>query len=499
MKKIVFIFILLSVNISFAQNRYEPYDTDYRQENTSEYDDLINQQDQQNQQVPVTPQDSYQQQSSQDQRYQQYQQTTQPQQTEPSVSQSDFMKYQQQTESLATDITRLKEAVQLLKTAQSNEISQLKDDITTNDKARKQQISQLKDDIQLLTKRIGEFLKTTDKSAIEPKTIIQPNSTRNEADNESKHTPGWQKYIPQVGNQLDLSLLILNLILTGMGILIAVLIIFNILSFFKFRKINRYIRKARSDAHIIQTLQKKAFDDKNKSRPDDIPIKPDKDLSLAQRRKLDEFVLKVTLNEMLGNELTAEDYIAVAKNYYFKEMISDALEFVDKGLKKNPKLAKAWVFKGFLYWHGKMYDEAIRTYDKALKLNPKDPEAWCNKGNSLSDLKKYKEALSAFDRAIKINPQFGEAWYNKGNVFFEMQKYGEAVEAWDRAIKINPFSEDAWYNKSCAYAVLNDRINTLECLREAVRINPDNAKSALEDPDFKWLREDDEFCKIVKI
>jgi len=488
MKKFVFVFMMLSATISYAQDQYEPYDRDYQredtQDNTSDYDDLIQPSDRQ--QVPAAlPEDSA-------------LQGTQAQQPVPqNLRQADIEQYRMQVESLATELNNLKEAVQILKTAQSAEISQIKDDIQSTESARKKQISGLKEEIQSLTARIGELINKTEIQAKKTVKTGAPLPAPVEADNEHKAKTAWKQYLPEFENQLDLSLLILNLILTGMGILIAVLILFNIFSFFKFKKINKYIRKSRNDAHVIRKLQEKAQDDKNKSRPDDIPIRQDKELSPTQRRRLDEFVMKVNLNEMLGNELSAEDYIAVAKYYYFREMMSDALEYLDKGLKKNPKLAKAWVLKGFLFWQGKMYDEALKAYDKAIRLNPRDGEAWCNKGNTLSDLNKHKDALAAFDKALKINPKFAEAWYNKGNVYFEMKKYGEAVEAWDKAIQINPASEDAWYNKSCAYAVLNDRINTLECLREAVRINPANAKSALEDEDFRWLRDDSEFRKIV--
>lgn len=51
------------------------------------------------------------------------------------------------------------------------------------------------------------------------------------------------------------------------------------------------------------------------------------------------------------------------------------------------------------------FDEALEYCDKALELNPKLADVWNNKGACLNRLGRNQEAIECYDKALEINPR----------------------------------------------------------------------------------------------
>jgi tetratricopeptide (TPR) repeat protein len=73
------------------------------------------------------------------------------------------------------------------------------------------------------------------------------------------------------------------------------------------------------------------------------------------------------------------------------------------------------------------YTQALEFLDQALDRDPTHAGAWSAKAGVLIMLERYDEALSASNCAIKLVPDFSSAWMNKGVVLW--QGFGRLDEA----------------------------------------------------------------------
>lgn len=220
------------------------------------------------------------------------------------------------------------------------------------------------------------------------------------------------------------------------------------------------------------------------------------------------------------DDLFVKDALARGTELFYNRQYSDALEWYEKAIAKDPKNAEAWYNKGLSLGNlGKEEDE-IKSYDKAIKIKPDYGDAWNNKGFVFAKLGKLEESIKYFEKAIKIKPDYAGAWYNKGLSLWklgkheesikyfekaieikpdladpcimkglsldELGKYDEAIKAYDKAIEINPNYAGAWYNKGSSLERLGKYEEARRCYDKALQIDPtfsmaqDNLNSVLK-------------------
>jgi tetratricopeptide (TPR) repeat protein len=73
-------------------------------------------------------------------------------------------------------------------------------------------------------------------------------------------------------------------------------------------------------------------------------------------------------------------------------LIQDAMEYLKKG----------------------DYINAVEYSEKAITINPRIALAYNTKGQALFNLKKYSEALTCYEKAMELRPKYIEALYSKG-------------------------------------------------------------------------------------
>lgn len=120
-----------------------------------------------------------------------------------------------------------------------------------------------------------------------------------------------------------------------------------------------------------------------------------------------------------------------------------------------------------------------------------------NTGYELLELGLYEKALESFEEAIKRNPCSAMAWDNKGVALKRLGRYEEAFEAFDKAIELNHNLVEAWYNKACTFAVKGDKADSFKSLLKAIELQSSIRDIAKKDKDFKNLRDDEDFRRIV--
>ena len=165
-----------------------------------------------------------------------------------------------------------------------------------------------------------------------------------------------------------------------------------------------------------------------------------------------ESLLEVVYNQIakLINEVSSIELITY-------EAIDQAIDLCNEG---NEWLNSE---EGFL--------KAIEFYDRAISLNPRLAIAWNNKGYVLNELERYEEALIVLERAIEINPSFVGSYNNYGDALYGLGKYSEAIDAYNKCIQIDPENCQAWSNKGFSFLRLENPELALHSFDKYTKIN----------------------------
>src|SRR5262249_6594082 len=103
---------------------------------------------------------------------------------------------------------------------------------------------------------------------------------------------------------------------------------------------------------------------------------------------------------------------------------------------------------------------------------------------------------SSSARDVEGSNAFQENWRRAGEAF-ESKDYRRAAELYARAAEFVPFEAVTRYQIACCNARLGEKDKALTALEAAVNFGFEDAKRIAEADEFKELREDPRFDKLV--
>ncbi|MHC4205134.1 MAG: tetratricopeptide repeat protein [Planctomycetota bacterium] len=133
-----------------------------------------------------------------------------------------------------------------------------------------------------------------------------------------------------------------------------------------------------------------------------------------------------------------------------------ALEYWNKALRINPRLANVYKSMALLYMKKGQFDDAVVQFRKALEIEPKLPDVYSNIGHSLMMSGRPKEAIMALQKEIQISPDTDFAYFLLGQAHLQQKEYQKAKEYYQTAIKFNPRYSNAYYGLASACAKLGE-------------------------------------------
>ena len=188
-----------------------------------------------------------------------------------------------------------------------------------------------------------------------------------------------------------------------------------------------------------------------------------------------------------------EGLLKLGELYFLVRQYQKGIDYVNKALKVDEHLAKAYYLKGSIYKEsgdtaraissletavdqdnsfedaffdlGVIYAArknplALEYYNSALRINPSGLNVLYARAKLLQDLGKVDEAIKEYEDMIKKNKTCDQCLYNLGAIYLELKNEpGKAIDYFSRAIEINANYADAYFARGYAYARLNNKKN----------------------------------------
>jgi len=91
--------------------------------------------------------------------------------------------------------------------------------------------------------------------------------------------------------------------------------------------------------------------------------------------------------------------------YYAAGRYQKCIEDCEYYLKKNPKNAEAWNWKGQSYYKLNDYENAVTSYTAALNIDPTSTLYLGNRATAYKSMKMFEKCIADLDAAIAIDPE----------------------------------------------------------------------------------------------
>ncbi len=196
----------------------------------------------------------------------------------------------------------------------------------------------------------------------------------------------------------------------------------------------------------------------------------------------------------INKALKQDDYIARA--YYLKGQIYKqsgdtalAVSSYQTATELEPNYYDAYVALGLLYAASKN-ELASEYYNTALSIKPNSTEALYNKAiflqeTAYKDTSRLSDAFAIYNRILEIDPSNAAACFNQGFIYLEYlsgeddQIYEKAIEWFNRALESYPLYYQAIYNRGLCHESLGMLDIAENDYRKALSVQPDYGPAAI--------------------
>ncbi len=163
--------------------------------------------------------------------------------------------------------------------------------------------------------------------------------------------------------------------------------------------------------------------------------------------------------------------------YYFVKQYENAFAAINKALKLNENLAKAYYLKGSIYKETGDTAKAISSLETAIDQDNRNYGAFLDMG-IIYGARKNTIALEYYDNAIRINPTATDALYAKAKLLQDLNKTDAAVLLYNQILKIDSLNEFSLYNLGAInLGVKKDPEKALDYFTQAINSNPKYAEA----------------------
>jgi tetratricopeptide (TPR) repeat protein len=203
---------------------------------------------------------------------------------------------------------------------------------------------------------------------------------------------------------------------------------------------------------------------------------------------------------------STEALLKLAELYFIVKQYENSLAFINKALKIDDHIAKAYYLKGSVYKEAgdtskaissmitaveqdnKYFDAffdlgilhavhknpmAFEYYDNALRVKPNNPEVIYAKAKLLQDLNKIDESILLYENLLTVNKDDEHALYNLGAIYLDRKKETKkAIDYFSKAVTVNPKYTEAYFARGVCFQLLKDKNSALADFNMSLQITP---------------------------
>jgi tetratricopeptide (TPR) repeat protein len=153
---------------------------------------------------------------------------------------------------------------------------------------------------------------------------------------------------------------------------------------------------------------------------------------------------------------------------------AEALRLLDEAVKKDNKLADAYIVKGDVLSKRNEGGPAVTAYEYALMAKPNDPVANNRIGQIYLRGKSYNQALDYYKKAIEASPDFAPAYKDLAELYYLAQQYKRAAENFDLYIQKSGNNDPEMVLRAAQFAFTADEYSRALELLDSIKGKIDN-------------------------
>lgn len=183
------------------------------------------------------------------------------------------------------------------------------------------------------------------------------------------------------------------------------------------------------------------------------------------------------------NPKMPEDFfINVTRFYRSQNLLNEAIDLAQKGLKIHPQSSPLLVD---LTWYYSLQDrviEAVGAGEQAVRNAPNSAAAHTNLCRAYADRKTaadYQKAARECNEALKLNPKDGETFFYLARINEALNKPALAADYYKKAISSlidytssNPKDPDGFYLLGNSYVTAKQYDNAMEAYKKCIALSP---------------------------
>ncbi|WP_338409868.1 tetratricopeptide repeat protein [uncultured Flavobacterium sp.] len=172
-----------------------------------------------------------------------------------------------------------------------------------------------------------------------------------------------------------------------------------------------------------------------------------------------------------------EDYSSLYNVVYcfdFLDQNTEAIEYLDGFINKNPYSDVAWHQLGRQYYTLKNYEKAVWAFDYATLIDDSFLGAYLEKAKSLEKLKKYQEAIDCFKITMELDDVTSFVLLRIAKCYEKLGNKKEAIKFYSKTVHEDPLLDKAWIAITDFYIRQLDHKKALYYVNKAIGIEGDN-------------------------
>ena len=176
-------------------------------------------------------------------------------------------------------------------------------------------------------------------------------------------------------------------------------------------------------------------------------------------------------------DLDFEDYSSLYNVIYCFDMLnkhSEAVEYLEKIIDKDPYSEVAWHQLGRQYYILEEFDKALRAFDFAIVIDELFIGAYLEKAKTLEQLDLHEEAIGNYLVTNELEDPTAFSYFRIGECYRKLNQSELSIEYYKKTVKEDPLLDKGWIALTDAYCHEKNYPKALYYINKALSIDESN-------------------------